>query len=229
MKHSLIVISILILAGSGWNLFAQTPTARIREITGTVEIKAPAGNWVPAQTGMNIEKATMISTGFKSSAVLSLGDSILTVRPLTRLSLEEISASQGDEKVGLYLQTGRIRAEVIPPPGSKTDFTVRSPTATASVRGTIFEFDGINLWVIEGKIFLTSITGSGILVRQGESSMADGTTGSVSNPREDPSSAFLFVPSAETGSSPGPKPDSYGEGSINAKWPAEVPVDIGWK
>ena len=224
MKRILLVLTFLILANLGGNLFAQIPSARIQELSGTVEIKAPGQNWVPAQTGMIIEKAAVISTGFKSSAILSLGDSLLTVRPLTRLSLEELASDQGDEKVDLYLQSGRIRAEVNPPPGRKTDFTVRSPTATASVRGTIFEFDGVNLWVLKGQILLASISGSGIIVRQGESSAVDEITGHVSNPREDSGSAFLFVPSAESGRQPKPI-----ETLFNPAWPAEASVGFGWK
>jgi hypothetical protein len=56
-----------------------------------IPIKAPGSTaWVSAVAGDRIEKDTLISTGFKSSAVILLGNSVLMVQPVTRLSLEEI-------------------------------------------------------------------------------------------------------------------------------------------
>jgi hypothetical protein len=66
-------------------------TAVIREISGTVEVKQPgAQGWEAAKEGQRLETASLISTGFRSTALLSIGNSDIAVRPLTRLSLEEI-------------------------------------------------------------------------------------------------------------------------------------------
>jgi hypothetical protein len=163
----------------------------IQEISGTVEIKRGSSAWVPAAKGDAVLGDTLISTGFRSVAVLILGNSTLTVRPLTRLSVEEISRMAEDERVSLNLQTGRIRAEVTPPAGGRTEFTVRSPEATASVRGTIFEFDSVNLAVQEGTVVLAP-SGSGnavggrvaaVAVSAGSESRID-ETGRVETPRE---------------------------------------------
>ena len=123
-------------------------TARIQQITGTVEVKTPgAAEWRAAEIGQTLDQASLISTGFKSTALVRIGGSALIVRPLTRLSLGEIAAAQNEERVTVDLRAGRIRADVKPPAGVKTSFTVRSPMATASVRGTVFDFDGILLRV----------------------------------------------------------------------------------
>jgi hypothetical protein len=119
----------------------------------------------------------MISTGFKSTALIALGNSTLLVRALTRLSLEEIQNIEGDESVSLYLQTGRVRANVNPPAGGKTDFTVRSPVATASVRGTSFEFNGENLSVDEGRVHVTGKDGSAVYVGAGHTVFSNPETG----------------------------------------------------
>jgi hypothetical protein len=162
--------------------------ARIREITGTVELKAPnQETWVKALPGDHLEKETLISTGFKSTAVLMLGNSSLIVQPLTRLSLGELSAQGNDEKVNLRLRTGKIRAEVRPPVGGKVEFTVRSPIATASVRGTVFEFDTVNLRVSEGTVNFTPVETGGIPPRTvpvsgGENSFVDTATASAVMP-----------------------------------------------
>jgi hypothetical protein len=155
----------------------------IREINGTVEVKEPnAAAWSPARQGQNISRAAVVSTGFKSTAILGVGNSVLTVQPLTRLTVDEIQESSGNERVNLSLQAGRIRADVKPPVGGKTEFTVKSPTATASVRGTAFEFNGIQLRVDEGRVHLSGGDQSGAYVGAGHQIRIDtenGRTASV--------------------------------------------------
>ena len=53
-------------------LFSQLQ-AVIKEVSGKVEIKAPAKDWESATEGMEISTGTIISTGFKSQALLDLG------------------------------------------------------------------------------------------------------------------------------------------------------------
>jgi hypothetical protein len=172
------MLGLLILWGAA-ALFAEDSSgALIREIRGTVEIKAPgAADWGPARQGQSIPRAAMISTGFKSSAVILVGNSVLSVQPLTRLTVEEIEERAGTERVGLSLQTGRIRAEVKPPSGRKTEFTLRGPSATASVRGTSFEFDGIHLRVDEGRVHLEGKGRTGAFVGAGHEARTDTDTG----------------------------------------------------
>jgi hypothetical protein len=153
-------------------LSAQAPEAYIQELSGTVEVKfRGASGWVPAERGMRLERESLISTGLQSSAAIMIGQSKVMLRPLTRLSIEELAALPETEQVGLFLRTGKIRAEVAPPAGGKTDFTVRGPQVTNSVRGTVFEFDTVRLRVEEGRVWFTpNAGGSAALVRAGESS-----------------------------------------------------------
>ena len=172
-------IGIFALILSGSLLFAQESGGTyIRECSGTVEVKVPgAASWTAARAGQRISRDTMISTGFRSTALIVLQNSTLTVRPLTRLSIEEILNIQGDETVRLGLQTGRIRADVKPPVGGRTDFTVRSPSVTASVRGTSFDFDGVNLRVDEGLVHVTGGDGTAVYVGAGHEAVSDPVTG----------------------------------------------------
>jgi len=132
-------------------LFAQNGV--IKELSGTVELK-PAGtsDFIPAKAGDPVAKDTIVSTGFKSSALIQMGSSLITARPLTRLSLAELSSSGGTEVINVSLQTGRVRVDVDPPAGTRTSMAVRGPSATASVRGTSFEFDTYSLNVLKGKV-----------------------------------------------------------------------------
>jgi hypothetical protein len=175
MKRTIIGLVLLLGAGA---LFAQEGGAVIREINGTVEFKAPgAADWSPAQQGQRITQDTVISTGFKSSALITIGNSTLSVQPLTRLSLAELVRAGDGEKVDINLRAGRVRANVRPPAGGTTNFTVRSPSATASVRGTTFEFDGIQLSVDEGRVHVTGGDRSGTYVGAGHQVRTDIETG----------------------------------------------------
>ncbi|MDR2717258.1 MAG: FecR family protein [Treponema sp.] len=167
MKRTVVAFCLMMTVGLG--AFAQS--GMIRELSGTVELKNPgAAEYVPAKIGDTVSQKTVISTGFKSTALIQVGNAVLTVRPLTRLTLTDISASSTAETLNVSLQAGRVRVDVNPPAGIKTSMSVSSPSATASVRGTSFEFDTRNLYVNQGKVSFKGSRGAGILVSAGSSS-----------------------------------------------------------
>ena len=149
MKRTVVIAVLIFLCIP--QLFAQNGI--IKELTGTVEIKRPGETvFSAAKAGMPVAKDTIISTGFKSIALVEMGSTEILVRALTRLSLEELSRTAGTETVNVSLQTGRVRVDVNPPAGSRAAMTLRGPNATASVRGTSFEFDTYTLNVLEGTV-----------------------------------------------------------------------------
>lgn len=154
-------ILILCIAGIS-SLSAAVLTATITEVAGKVECKLPGKEWQSAKTGDVLPAGSLISTGFKSTAILKTEAATLTVKPVTRLSLEELVKSEGTTKTQMFLMAGRVRAEVTPKDGEKAEFKIKSPTATASVRGTGFEFDGQNLFVDHGTVQLEAESGIGI-------------------------------------------------------------------
>jgi len=183
MKHLLI---LFLFALSDVFLFAQNPTAQIKEMTGTVELKtSDSADWFTAKAGDRIGKDTIISTGFKSMAIIAAGNSTIMVRPLTRLSLEEIINMNETETVNVKLNTGRIRVEVNPPAGGKANFTVKTPITTASVRGTIFEMSPNNIQVLKGAVDYRPANGNyirSVMVNAGYDSEINTDTGSVVHP-----------------------------------------------
>jgi len=165
---------LLILLTAAVIVFAQNPSAVIKEFTGTVELKQNgSSNWTPARAGVEIQKSTIVSTGFRSTAILTIGNSTLTVHPLTRLSLEELINQNQTETVDLKLNTGRVRVEVAPPSGGRTSFNVQSPSATASVRGTSFTMDPNSIQVQTGAVGYSSYDGSAVTVSAGNESYVD--------------------------------------------------------
>ena len=187
--------------------FAQNPEAVIREITGTVELKRPGSNWVAANTGDRIDRATVISTGLRSFALLAAGNSIVTVRPVTRLTLEDLLSRDETETMNISLQTGRIRVDVTPPAGLKSDFTVRAPTVTASVRGTSFEMDTTGIQVLEGTVSympLADLSFRPVSVAAGLESRVDTDTGSAITPMavEEANRSLPALPGQNAGTLP---------------------------
>jgi hypothetical protein len=178
MKKSIFTAIFVTLAVMG--AFCQNGV--IRELTGDVELKRSGSSvFVSASAGDAVSSNTVVSTGFRSTAIIAIGSSLITVRPLTRLTLAEIQSVENTENVNVSLQAGRVRVEVKPPAGTRTNLNVQSPSATASVRGTTFEMDTQNLDGIEGKILLSGASGAGVLVTGGNSSSSN-SDGTVSNP-----------------------------------------------
>jgi hypothetical protein len=186
MRNVMKALIVCVCVFAAAEVFGQTAEmAVVRELVGTVEMKAPGkAEWEPVRPGQRLSADTLISTGFKSTANIVLGDSVLTVRPLTRLSITEISRHAEGDRVDLNLRAGRVRAEVKPPSGRSVDFSIRSPAITASVRGTVFELDPLNLRVSEGTVEFSGASGAAVLVDSGGSSFVDGSGGRPVSPAE---------------------------------------------
>ena len=145
------IVWLVVLLCLGVSGFAQTGV--IRELSGTVEIREPGAlEFVRASAGDLISQDTILSTGFNSFALIEVQSALITVRPLTRLSLTEISAAAGTETINANLQTGRVRVDLNPPAGVRASMRVSSPSAVASVRGTSFEFDTRFISVRQGGV-----------------------------------------------------------------------------
>jgi hypothetical protein len=213
-----------------WYACAQNTEARLLEFSGTVEIKeVGASGWRPAVQNEVIKNDTAVSTGFKSTALISLGNSRLIVRPLTRLSLEELLERDGSEEVSLYLRSGRVRAEVTPPAGGDAVFTVRSPIATASVRGTAFRFDTRRLQVDNGIVRLANNKGQRVYVPEGRQSYVDESDHRAVPPFE--AGNTLLTPSlpelTHTGSASGISAAIQGA-KISETISADFGIDVEW-
>jgi hypothetical protein len=205
MKQS--CVFVLLLAGI-WSISAQERQAVILGAQGTVEIQDEGlPEWRAVTPGDTLGKNAVISTGFKSNALVSLGDSRLSILPLTRLTLEELVQRDAAEEAGLYLRTGRVRADVRPPAGSRTDFTVRPPIATASVRGTDFEFDTRHLYVDNGRVLLEGSNGQMVYVEGGQRSYIDESEQRVIPPFE--AEAALLTPTLSELTNTGSNTGSY--------------------
>jgi hypothetical protein len=169
MRSALVVFfAALIVAGVA---FAQD--AVFTQVSGKVEVN-PGSGWKPAAVGSAVAKGAMISTGFDSTAVIDVGQSTVSVRPLTRMSLEELVQQPGSQTTSLFLRTGKVSAQVKTAEGLKQDFKLRSPVSTAAVRGTSFTYDGQSVQVSQGVVEFINKLEQRKAVAAGEGAATDG-------------------------------------------------------
>ena len=135
-------------------------------VSGKVEAQQGQGAWKALKAGDKIDSGTVISTGFKSETTIRLGASVLTVKPLTRMKLSQLVEREDTVDTELYLEIGTVKAEVKSLNNKKNGFSVKSPIATASVRGTAFDM-GDRLVVREGSVVCVNAIGQRRVARAG--------------------------------------------------------------
>lgn len=109
--------------------------AKIASVTGKVELKQ-GESWKQLKAGDTLKKGDVISTGFKSSATITINSSTVEIGALTRITLDELATSASRDSTKIHLESGTVQADVKHPNSKKVDFSVSTPVATASVRGT---------------------------------------------------------------------------------------------
>lgn len=136
MRRTLLKIMAVSLMFAGSFAFADALDAVVVSSTGKVEVQNGA-QWVPVKEGDVLKKGSVVQTGFKSELVLKVKESNMKISQLTRMVIENLSAGSDKDDTRIFIDTGSVRSEVNRSGARKVGFTVRSPVATASVRGTI--------------------------------------------------------------------------------------------
>ncbi len=171
--------------------------ARVLETAGRVEIRpAPDADWAPLQDGMVVPGGATISTGFGAAAVIQVGPAArLEVAALSRLTLEQLIEREGLVESDLHLSVGRVRAEIEAVEGIQSDFNLSSPVSTAAVRGTSFEYDGVNVFLTSGDLDFRDRFNRSVFLRAGERSRVigdnDPTEGDVG--REEDTGVVIYM------------------------------------
>lgn len=119
----------------------QVPVlARVIEVTGDVKW-APLGteDWKPVQLGDELPERTKILTGARSSVKLQMGQeepyTAVLIDAVGKTVISEAFKTRDTKRIRLGVGYGQIRAGVAEG-GLKSDFTIDSPVATLSKRGT---------------------------------------------------------------------------------------------
>ena len=137
---SILAILLLCLCSS---VFAMD--AVVTKVSGKAEV-LKNGTWVALNEGSKLSQGDVIQTGFKSSLTLKIKESTVDVAALTRIKVEQLAEQESVDETSLFVDTGKVYSEVNKSNNRRVGFVVRSPVATASVRGTGFDvkntFDG---------------------------------------------------------------------------------------
>lgn len=115
-------------------------TARVLAVTGDAQHKPLDGEtWTACQVGDEYPQETMVRTGVRSSLKLQVGEddtyTAVVVEAATKTVLSELFRTDSRKRVRIGVGYGKVRAGVVEG-GLESDFTVDSPVATLSKRGT---------------------------------------------------------------------------------------------
>lgn len=117
---------------------------KVVRIEGEVELlrSGQEDNPVELWGGEVIRQSDRIYTGLEAICVLQFPDnSIVTIRELTDVKVSAFLNDANSVRTRLWLKAGEIAAEVDRSESVRSDFAVKTPTATCSVRGTSFTVD----------------------------------------------------------------------------------------
>lgn len=157
----LINFCFMIFASASF-LFAADFSAQVVSVSGKAEFLS-GGEWKPLAAGASLKNGDSVQTGFKSSLVLKIKDSTVNVAPLTRMTVEQLAENPEKDSVKLFVNAGGVSSSVRKTSGKKVGFTVRTPVATASVRGTEFSvdntFDSSRINTMNGSVAVWNIPG----------------------------------------------------------------------
>ncbi|MEP6742432.1 MAG: PAN domain-containing protein [bacterium] len=111
----------------------------IEKVQGEVSFRRISGNWAPVTIGMRLSDQDEIRTGIGSEVTLRFpGGASLHLREMAQVAIAQVLTVAGRFQIRFFLRLGEAAAKVPPRGAVQGDFTIQTPTATASVRGTIF-------------------------------------------------------------------------------------------
>ena len=116
----------------------------------------PEGVWCPVTKDLVLKQGDEISVDPDGEAVLAFADNSTTTLSggPTQLKIASYFTEGGVVRTEILIKMGEVAAKVHKSEATKSDFRIKSPTATASVRGTTFKV----FYDPGSKTSLTSVT-----------------------------------------------------------------------
>ncbi len=194
--HRVLFFLLMLILLSPIAALAQAQQAVVKDFSGKVEVKPPGRDWRPVTLNLPIAPGATVSTGFASRLTLMIGQTQISVRPLTRMLLRDLVKTGTTNTTALTLRVGRVNVAVKAASGEKNDFTIRGPASTAAVRGTEFNYDANvddEIQDLVDSVSVTSgITGHTLLLFPGESVDSNGIDLTYIQPSLNPPSNDLL-------------------------------------
>ena len=144
-------------------------SVKVSGLTRKVELKRGGAGWEPLRESDTLQPGDQVHTGWRSSVTITLPDgSKVVLPPMSLIAIDRID-SNGTQ---IILRLGEVKAQIHKLGGSSGDFVVKTPTTTASIRGTTFSvrYDGSStvVGVTEGTVAVKPAAGSSVDVRAGQ-------------------------------------------------------------
>ncbi|OBU65072.1 peptidoglycan-binding protein LysM [Stenotrophomonas maltophilia] len=179
-------------------LRVEPAPARVLSVRGKVELSGADGSATRTlRAGEQLRIGDTVATAGESSVTLEFADaSRLQLREYSRLRLDQLSryGHTGMVDTRLRLQQGRASNRVTPARGPASRYIIDAPTATSSVRGTVFRVSAGDTGhagateVLQGKVEVGNTHGQR-MVRPGQASRS-----SSADAAPDAASALLPAP-----------------------------------
>lgn len=153
-------------------LRVQPAPARVAALRGQVQVSDAVNGSRPLQADMLLPIGTQLQTGEDASVTLVFADdSRLQLRENSQLQLDQLSSygATGMVDTRVRLQRGRSSSHVTPARGPASRYIITAPTATSSVRGTLFRVNAGDqnspaiTEVVEGRVQVGNRTGNRII------------------------------------------------------------------
>jgi hypothetical protein len=156
----LAVAMVLIIGGPAFSQTAKGAT--LTSVKGTVTVLAPGQAAAKAAAeNMAVPEGSVIKTSSKSSVMIKFSDgSLVKIGPLSSLTISKAAGASG-KNTKLDIAGGKVYARV-KKKDSSSDFTIKTPTAIAGVRGTYYSSEvdedaSSKFDVFEGEVAVSSI------------------------------------------------------------------------
>lgn len=154
---------------------ADGPVARITAMTGDVTCKTDdGGEWKKASVTEPLFEGAYLMTAFESSCDLEFSDgSKMAVKELSKIQINKYSTGLKTVDTQLSLYNGSVRATVHKDVDVNTQFKVKTPVSTISVRGTEKEIDsypgfGTQVRTISGIVEVQNNLGQSVTIQKDE-------------------------------------------------------------
>ncbi len=132
-----LLLALALFALTGHVLAQEAPAGQARIVAASPDTEvrfASEKRWRPAEDGMKLQPGDLISTGFRSMAVLQFdGPAYVLVQRLTQLSVERHSREKQHVSTRLFLRLGSVRAKVRSKAGVRQQFEVATLSGVTRV------------------------------------------------------------------------------------------------
>jgi len=168
-------IALAVMCAGAW---AAPVKAKLVGVKGDVTARATMdAAWEKAAEGAMLPEGASVKTGADGEVSLVWpGGTAAKVYPLSILKVEASSRAGGASKTELNMEKGRVMSKVAKLQTSDSVFTVKTPVATAGVRGTTFDTaidpasNQATVAVVEGSVYV-AVGDVEVMVAEGFSSM----------------------------------------------------------